>query len=165
MDQVHHFVNGLLGPIGAKVWEKHPKNLVQAIDAAVSVEAMSNFGRAALPGSSGYRSGASPASNPDAMDINNIETSEHAPDEEYDPMQAVLNKMAAMEMKLNALSAVPAKGAHGGKSNGGSRPPPRDRIDGLTPTLIKQLQAEGKCFRCKEKGHMRNECPKKSKNE
>ena len=48
-DQVHHFVNGLLGPIAFKVWEKHPTTLVQAIDAAVSVEAMHNYGRAAAP--------------------------------------------------------------------------------------------------------------------
>ena len=48
-DQVHHFVNGLLPSIAAKVWERHPKTLVEAIDYAVSVEAMGNFGRAAMP--------------------------------------------------------------------------------------------------------------------
>jgi hypothetical protein len=159
MDQVHNFVNGLLGPIAAKVWEKHPKNLMEAIDAAISVEAMSNYGRSALPSSSGNR-GASSSPNPDAMDINNLEAGID-PEAEIDPMQVVLNKMTAMEMKLNALSAGPSKGT----PSGNGQRPPRDRIPGLTPAIIKECLAEGKCLRCKVKGHMRNECPHKPKNE
>ena len=53
-DQVHHFVNGLLSNVAAKVWERHPLTLPTAIDYAVSVEAMSNFGRAAMPGGFGF---------------------------------------------------------------------------------------------------------------
>ena len=166
MDQVHHFVNGLLAPIAAKVWEKHPDNLVEAIDAAVSVEAMSNFGRAALP--FGHRSAPSSSStmaNPDAMDLNNLEaepTDERPTDESGSHRDALLSKVAeqlsAMELRLNALSA-----GNSSRGQGGQRP--RDRIDGLDAATIKKLQAEGKCFRCKEKGHMKNECPKKPKNE
>lgn len=162
-DQVHHFVNGLLGPIAAKVWEKHPTNLVEAIDAAVSVEAMSNYGRAAAPssGASGSNSGAAP------MDLNNIEAENES---EVDPMMLMLREVVAankaMEMRLNALSAAPRGGQRGqrGKPNHGSRPA-GDRIDGLTPELIQELRTAGKCFRCKETGHMKNECPKKPKNE
>lgn len=160
-DQVHHFVNGLLGSIAAKVWEKHPTNLVEAIDAAVSVEAMSNYGRAAAPSSSASSSssGAAP------MDINNIE----ANDEEVDPMMAMMQQFMAtqqaMGAQLNALSAAPRHGGNhrGGKSNHGGRPK-GDRIDGLTPELIKELRAADKCFRCKEAGHKKDECPKRPKN-
>jgi hypothetical protein len=169
MDQVHHFVNGLLGPIAAKVWEKHPQDLVQAIDAAVSVEAMHNFGRAALPhGGHGYgnrSSSASSSANPDAMDINNVEAASDDTDESAEEagthalMSKMVNQMSAMELRLNALTGN--GGARGGA--GGGRPP-RDRIAGLDAATIKKLQAEGKCFRCKEKGHMKNECPKKPKN-
>lgn len=161
MDQVHRFVNGLLGPLAAKVWEKHPANLVAAIDAAVSVEAMHNFGRAAMPyGHRPASSSTSYSSNPDAMDINNLEFEEAPVDAADAEKDALLSKMAAMEMRLNALSAGGASSRPSGQ--GGYRS--RDRIAGLDPKTIKQLQSEGKCFRCKEKGHMKNECPKKPKN-
>lgn len=165
MDQVHHFVNGLLAPLAAKVWEKHPLNLVQAIDAAVSSEAMSNFGRAALP--FGHRAASAPSSgayNPDAMDLNNLEGETPAADQPTDEqigshalISKMVDQMTAMELRLNALSA--GKPAHG---QGGQRS--RDRIDGLDAATIKKLQAEGRCFRCKEKGHMKGDCPKKPKN-
>jgi hypothetical protein len=178
-DQVHHFVNGLLGPIAAKVWEKHPTDLVQAIDAAVSVEAMHHFGRAAMPSSgSGYRHGQSTSSvpaNPDAMDLNNLE--ENREDESNDvetesggrgpTATAVLNALANMEARLNAFTtqAGQSRNGTGNSTKFHGRHPPRDRIAGLDAATIKKLQAEGKCFRCKEKGHMKNECPKKPKNE
>ena len=44
-DQVHHFVNGLLPRIAAKVWERHPTTLALAIDYAITAEAMVEFGR------------------------------------------------------------------------------------------------------------------------
>jgi hypothetical protein len=163
MDQVHQFVNGLLGPIAAKVWEKHPTDLVTAIDAAVSVEAMHNFGRAALPfGPRSGNTGGAPSStsNPDAMDLNNINGEE--PTEEHAALALITkmaNQMSAMEMRLNALGGD--RRAPSGKP--GNRPP-RDRIDGLDAATIKKLQAEGLCFRCKKGGHMKNECPDKPKN-
>jgi hypothetical protein len=172
-DQVHHFVNGLLPPIAAKVWEKHPTDLVQAIDAAVSVEAMHQFGRAAMPSSgSGYRQStpSAPSSNPDAMDLNNLEdnrddNSEDAPSESVPrdaAFNAVLSSLANMESRLNAFTSQSGPARHGNSTYGRR---PRDRIAGLDAATIKKLQAEGKCFRCKEKGHMKNECPKKPKNE
>ena len=167
MDQVHQFVNGLLPPVAAKVWEKHPLNLVQAIDAAVSVEAMHNFGRAALP--FGQRQGGAGSSvpNPDAMDVNNVEADangENAPTVP-DATNAVLVQLAAMDLRLNALMSASSSSRGGG--NGGGGRGRGDRIAGLDPATIKKLQAEGRCFRCKKPGHMKNECPDllKSKNE
>jgi hypothetical protein len=177
MDQVHHFVNGLLAPIAAKVWEKHPKTLVDAIDAAVSVEAMHNFGRAAVPFNhrSGHVGGAAPSStpNPDAMDLNNLEfdseevdgrdsTAGTAQNGQLALMAKMVDQMAAMEMRLNAIAG---KGYTPRSDNSAGRSPSRDYIDGLDASTIKKLQAEGKCFRCKKQGHMKNECPQKPKNE
>ena len=60
--------------------------------------------------------------------------------------------MASFEQRINALTQLRQGGAGRG-----------DRVAGLTPELIKKLQSEGKCFRCKQSGHMKNECPQKPK--
>jgi hypothetical protein len=70
--------------------------------------------------------------------------------------------MVEMQAEVNALRASTSSSSAPKPVFG--RPPRKDRIDGLTPEVIKKLQAEGKCFRCKEPGHMKNECPKKPKN-
>jgi hypothetical protein len=167
-DQVHHFVWGLLGSIAPKVWEKHPETLVQAIDAAVSIEAMGNFGRAGAPGFHGSSS-SSTSAGADMMDINNIQDDQEDINPEDPTIRAMRLQMIAMEGQLNAFraSSAPAPPASGIKPKNGNGKGGRygkDRIDGLTPELIKSLQAAGKCFRCKEAGHMKNECPKKLKN-
>lgn len=170
-DQVHHYVNGLLGQIASKVWEKHPTDLRTAIDYAVSVEAMGNYGRAAAyVGHSfagrGATSSASSSGVPMDTSLNNIE--DHAgeqADEHVDPVSALVSKMeSVLDSRLNALFGA----ARNPSSNGGSArrfggPP----ISGLKPGEIGKLMSEGRCFRCKKTGHMKNECPlaPKSKNE
>ena len=68
--------------------------------------------------------------------------------------------LTAMDARINALAA-----------SSSSTPPSAgrlrsDRVAGMDKDTIKELQAEGKCFRCKKAGHMKNECPDnpKSKN-
>ena len=165
-DQVHHFVNGLLPSIAAKVWERHPKTLGEAIDYAVSVEAMGNFGRSAMPFPSrsyGSHHGAS-SSNSVPMDINHIDVESFIVDgddrrapsgvAQLDPVSTVMAKMEAMELKLNAMFGRGNQAPGKKKSN----------TSGRFSEEIQKLMTEGRCFRCKEKGHMKNECPK-SKNE
>ena len=105
-DQVHHFINGLLPAIAAKVWERQPTELKAAIDIAVSIEAMSNFGRAAAaaPSSFSRAHGSTASSGSAPMDINHVsndhedaETASHCAQVEppgSDAMlQALLTKM------------------------------------------------------------------------
>ena len=144
MDQVHQFVNGLLPPIAAKVWEKHPADLIKAIDAAVSVEAMHNFGRAALPPNPSRYVPAGATPNPDAMDLSNIEQDESAPAAPANESLApVLAMLSAMDARLNALSAAAPSSRPPWR---GDRPPnPKGRIPGLTADEIKKLRADIKC--------------------
>jgi hypothetical protein len=165
-DQVHHYVNGLLGVVAAKVWERHPKTLKEAIDYAVSVEAMGNYGRAAM--SSGHRSSGSyqqSHSTSGPMEVNNVETAAGAGDQygyvddpqQADPFQVMLSKMVSMEQRLNALHT---QGSSFGQER---RSGDRTLIPNLKPGDIARMQKEGLCFRCKKKGHMKNECPDRPK--
>lgn len=179
-DQVHHFVNGLVPTVAAKVWERHPLTLHAAIDYAVSAEALSNFGQSAMPG--GFRfvnrsssSHASASSGSVPMDINHIGHEEHddqdgeiqSPRIHEEPsgadsaLIAVLNRMdarvEAMEHRVLAL-------AGGSQNRSASSAPRRDdnRVPGLKSGEIAQLLREKRCFRCKGTGHFKTDpkCPK-----
>lgn len=177
-DQVHHFVNGLIGPIASKVWEKHAAltDLRAAIDAAVSVEAMGNYGRGASSSSSSAFKGrppfASRAADPAAMDLSHLhlgtdresEDSEEpsgapsaAPRQPVDQdgvLAAVLSQMQQLQHQVSALAGGRAQPPRSGAG--------RDRVQGLKPDEIKKLMKEGRCFRCKQVGHMKGDpvCPK-----
>lgn len=160
-DQVHHFVKGLLPHIAAKVYEKTPKDLRAAIDAAVSVEAMGNFGRSAAH-TPAHSSSSAP------MDLNAVEQEFHEEDSEPaasaaattpsadSVIRALLSKVEAMEHRLLALSA-PASRALGNRGDSG------DKVPGLKSEDIDRLRREGKCFRCKQSGHMKRDCPRRPK--
>jgi Retrotransposon gag protein/Zinc knuckle len=158
-DQVHHFVNGLLPHIAGKVYEKMPKDLRAAIDAAVSVEAAGNYGRSAAH---------APSSSSAPMDINAVE--QEFTEEKYAPppapvaapsadpvVSALLAKMEAMEHRLLALAGSNAPSESKSSNNRG------DRIPGLKPEDIDRLRREGRCFRCKQTGHRKEECPRRPK--
>ena len=179
-DQVHNYLKGLQPHLLAKVWEHRPKTLKDAIDLAVSAEATGNFSRAAAAqrssgGAFGRQfSGAasSPYSASVPMDLNAVESFlpplEEAempsppaplpPSSGADPVSAMLAKMDAMQQTINALQQ---------QQGGGGFRRSSDLVAGLKPGEIATLMAEGKCFRCKQKGHMKSQCPqkKKSKNE
>ena len=162
-DQVHHFVKGLLPHIAAKVYEKAPKDLRAAIDAAVSVEAMGNFGRSAAH-TPAHSSSSAP------MDLNAVEQESHEEDSEPatsaaaitpsadSVIRALLSKMEAMEHRLLALSGpAPASRPFGNRGDSG------DKVPGLKSEDIDRLRREGKCFRCKQSGHMKRDCPRRPK--
>jgi putative sterol carrier protein len=165
-DQVHKFVNGLFTNIAGKVWERHPKSLKEAIDYAVSVEAMGNYGRAAMAPSGSYShfgrsqgsnhsTGASSSSAPmDLSNVNMSDDSEESKDstEAADPMALLVSKLEAMEHRLNAMFK-PSNNSNGRKNGN------KDRVPGLTSEDIVALRSAGKCFRCKKTGHFKRECP------
>jgi hypothetical protein len=168
-DQVHHFVNGLLPRIAEKVWERHPTTLGQAIDIAVTVEAMLEFGRSASGGmshrmqSGGFgRSTHAPSSHGSVpMEISALEEDllseslsstvvSNPPGDVHSALLAAMAELSSsFDQRLNALA----------QSRFGGGAPRGDRVGGLKAGEISKLMAEGKCFRCKQKGHMKNECP------
>lgn len=171
-DKVHQFINGLLVTYFGRVWEKHPKTLKEAIDAAVSVEAIVKYGRDAGMGrgTSSYSRATSSSSHSssDPMELSNIELESFFTSIEESPKSGstggdvainalVLAKMEALDRRLNAIS-------FGGSSSSFGHRGRSDRIPGLTADEITTLRKESKCFRCKQVGHMKGDCPKKPKN-
>jgi hypothetical protein len=141
---------------------------MEAIDFAVSTEAIGNFGRAAMPsrsyGNHGYgrQHGGSSSSSSSAhsshvpMDINAVESflvEEHEQSSSaVDSVSAMLAKMEAMQQTINSLQQL--KGSSSRRDG--------DRVPGLKAADIEALRKAGKCFRCKQVGHMKNECPQRS---
>jgi hypothetical protein len=178
-DQVHHFVNGLVGPIAGKVWEKYLTltDLRAAIDAAVSVEAMGNYGRGASSSNSAFK-GRAPyaprsASEQTAMDLSNVDLGGDPEDDSPEASGAVPRPsagptgsdalLASMLSQMQLLQHQVSALAGGRPSDSRSR----DRLpdSSFKPGEIAELMKEGRCFRCKQKGHMKSECPKKPKKE
>ena len=169
-DQVFNFVTGLASvAVANKVREKEPKSLHEAMDIAVRAEVFLSAGRF---GSShtGQFAGRSSASSQAAastvpMDLNAL-GQDHSSDAydaeasheepvglaaEADLSPALLAKMEAMvQHRVAALlqdKGFPSRGFG-------------DRIPGLKASDIDKLRAEGRCFRCKQKGHSKRDCPK-----
>jgi hypothetical protein len=140
--------------------------LKEAIDFAVSVEAMGNYGRAAMTHSNNYSQYGRSSTNSSAvssspMDISNINVDDGSHEESkelaeasgaVDPMTLLVSKMEAMEHRLNAMFK-PSNTSNGRKSTN------KDRVPGLTSEDIIALRSAGKCFRCKKTGHFKRECP------
>jgi hypothetical protein len=159
-DQVHHFVNGLLPYIAGKVWERHPLDLRSAIDTAVSVEAMGNFGRSAVPHTFGRQGGSSAGTSSAPMDLNQVglesEEADRDPSQAGDSVSAaILAKLEAMDLRINAL-------AQGGAGVSTSNKKSNSKVSGLKPGDIDRLRSENRCFRCKKTGHFKRECPESS---
>jgi hypothetical protein len=96
------------------------------------------------------------------MEISALEDSEHGTSSDSNEetrsssvLQGNSNAEATLMAKVEALvqhrlAALMQKGA------GDTR---NDRVPGLKASDIEKLRAEGRCFRCKQKGHSKRECP------
>jgi len=170
-DQVFQYTNGLLPSIASRVWEKQPATLPDAIQEAASREATLGFSARGGAGQSHFRPSASSSSGSVPMDINHVALDDEAlEDPELEPAQrvrfadepfamresALLAKMEAiMEHRLAALSFKTPSSNPSNKSG--------DRVKGLKSGDIERLMKEGKCFRCKQTGHMKRDCPQAPK--
>jgi Ty3 transposon capsid-like protein/Zinc knuckle len=178
--------------VANKVREKEPSSLHAAMDIAVRAEAFLAIGRYGHtgqyfgPSRSAFASvdqGASSTAVP--MDVNAVEEEEQGSEDQQewiadsrramgattsavDLPAALMAKVEAMvEHRLAAmLQASNLKGsgaALGGRSGGaGGSGRGNGRVPGLSAADVDRLRAENRCFRCKEKGHMKRDCPKSS---
>lgn len=182
-DQIFHFRRGLRADLEKEVLKKGPQSLEEAMEYAVVMDAVGrhvtqslyHHQRSSLS-SSGAAAAAAANYGAAPMDLNNIEQEsqgeEADADHEYDasssrpvggagaaanPMSQVMQQMQQMQKMF--LAAMPQRGGGPGASRE-DRPPrlPRQSVPGLTREDVERLMKEGRCFRCKEKGHYKSEC-------
>jgi hypothetical protein len=162
MDQVYNFVAGLSNlAVANKVREKEPDTLHAAMDIAVRAESLlSSGGRHISPGfhAPARQGGGGNGSVP--MDVNVFqEMQDHEADQV--PSQTGGNSteagLASLLAKMDEMvqHRVNAMMQSGFKKN-------QDRVPGLKGNDIERLLAEGRCFRCKQKGHQKHECPQRT---
>jgi hypothetical protein len=171
-DQKFIFLKGLHPSIAAKVYERQPQDLTAAVNAAVTVEAMTNFGRSSSSSGSYFysqrhSSSAHASSSSSApMDINHLDA-EYKYDSDgesgqmesghrsADPLDAILNRLESMNDRINAI----APGNHSNRNRNAGSAQRSDMVRGLAPGEIERRKANGQCFRCGARGHMKRECP------
>ena len=160
-DQVFNFVSGLSNTaVANKVREKEPQSLHAAMDIAVRAEAFLAPGGRSTPGFHFRQGGGAPANGSVPMDVNNMEQESEDYDHD-DPspapgpaeamMSTMLAKMEELQHRVNAMTQSSFKKNFSG-----------DRVPGLKAGDIEKLRSEGRCFRCKQKGHNKSECPQRS---
>jgi hypothetical protein len=174
-DQVFNFVTGLSNAaVANKVREKEPKSLHEAMDIAVRAELFLAAGRSGAHGGyphQGRGANMSSAAASVPMDVNAIDISteaetgqsaDEAPANAHAAATTSSDQMAAALMaKVEAMvqHRVAAMLQQHGRGAGHSGDNRSGRIPGLTPADIELLRAEGRCFRCKQKGHSKRDCP------
>ena len=171
-DQKFIFLKGLHSSIAAKVYERQPQDLTAAVNAAVTVEAMMNYGRSASSSGSYFynqrhsSSAHSSSSSSAPMDINHLDAeykydsgdesgqmeSDHR---SADPLDAILSRLESMNDRINAIA--PGNSFNRNRNAGNAQR--SDMVRGLAPGEIERRKANGQCFRCGARGHMKRECP------
>ena len=178
-DKIFDFKNGLDRPLAAKVAEKQPKTLQEAMEIAVQAEpyvtnrgGVSSSAFRSTP-SAFIRSSASSSSGAVPMELNaasidpssvaeessnddSVPSTTSSHDESSsssDPLRLLLAKIETMESRLHSMQHSSNKGKAGNNKS-------RNYVPGsLTAADIEKLKKEGRCFRCKQQGHMKNDCP------
>jgi hypothetical protein len=169
-DQIFNFVTGLSSvAVANKVREKEPKSLHEAMDTAVRAEVFLSAGRfgsshtGQFAGRSGTASQVAASSAP--MDLNALDHEDSA--DPYDveaPNEKPFRQAAEADLPPSLLAKMEAMVQHRVAALLQSKEYPSrgfgDRVPGLKASDIDKLRAEGRCFRCKQKGHSKRDCPK-----
>ena len=178
-DAIFDFRCGLDKAIAARVAEKDPQTLDEAIMIAVQAELY--VGRNAGAGFSSFGNRSAPSGNHSSssssapMDLNNV-NADSDPDAAYpDPSEhdesaptaptdhllaAVLSKFDSLETRLNALTnSRPSNKTSGGPNKAKSSAAAPKAPTKLTEAERDRCHRENRCLRCREKGHWGNECP------
>ena len=178
-DQLETYLIGLHQELAIEVEKKDPQSLLEAMEFAQRIELMTSGRRQAygrLPGM--HHFSRSSVSHNDPMEISAIHQVDDAHDFFYgaehlpSPTEASLANTVEQVLRLNGM--FQRGGGGGGFKRGGMRSngprrggsnPLTQYVDGLGKEEYDKLSREGKCFKCKNAGHLARNCTgTKSKN-
>ena len=172
-DQVFNFVSGLSSvAVANKVREKEPKSLHEAMDIAVRAEVFLAAGRIGQGHHGGHYGGRSAGSNSSQsagavpMDVNALAQADDSTDfygsgdRDADVSTASAELSSALMAKVEAMVQHRVAAMFQSKETSYGNRGANDRVPGLSASDISKLRAEGRCFRCKQKGHSKRDCPK-----
>lgn len=154
-DQIFDFRSGLDKAIAARVAEKDPKTLDEAIRIAVQAELYVGRG-STFVGHRGFASnGPSSSSTSSPMELSAI-SDDHDHDQESSPITRSELLAVLQEQKQEFLNAIKAstKPAAGSASSSAKGPTK------LTDAERERCFRENLCLRCRQPGHRANDCPK-----
>ena len=167
-DQIEFYISGLQGHIAQEVDRAMPKSLSEAMEVAQRVELMlatrrggrPTFGRPFIPyhRGGGEYNGHAGGDHGDRMDLSALGGDQ--PDFDYGGEDYSPNEAAYLNaMFQRGRGGGPRPSSRGGRGGHISVP-------GLSRADFDKLSKEGKCFHCRESGHLARNCPKaqKSKN-
>jgi hypothetical protein len=156
-DQIFRFVQGLSSAfVASKVTEQMPKTLHEAFNIAIRAEA---YGRKS------HSSYSSRSHQSDAMDLSALTAIEETDEASPAPRSGVsagnsnlVDALAArlgdvLQHQLAALQSSPSSAEQLNAMNA--------RVPGLKHQDMERLMKEGRCFYCREQGHMKQACPKR----
>jgi len=162
-DQIEFYICGLQTHLAQEVDREQPKSLAEAMEAAQRIElllstrrAHNSFGRT-VPyfRSSGYAS-QSGGNEGDRMDLSVMRSGTDGGDYYYeDELEE--------QLRLNAMSYRGGRGRERGRGGAPFRNGGRGgklNVPGMSKEEFDKLMKEGKCFKCKETGHLARNCPK-----
>ena len=169
-DKIFDFKQGLHPALAAKLAERQPATLQDAIDIVVNVEQFvtgkHRLNQGGYNGRPVYRGGAPSSSSSVPMDINALEqeynedayrTEEQAAPTTGPSNKELLTKIDSLQQHILALQFSSSRGP-ASRSSGPSRLQ-AGRVPGLSAEDVQRLRKERKCFACKKEGHMKHECP------
>ena len=174
-DQLESYMIGLHQDLAIEVEKKEPETLLEAMEFAQRIELMTTGRRQAygrLPGIHHFsRSSSSSSHDRNAMDLSAIHQVDDAQDffygTEHLPSQADSTIVNTVEHVLNGMfQRNGGKGGfkRGGKRGNGPNSSAPSNYNGLGKEEYDKLSKEGKCFNCKNTGHLARNCTIKPKN-
>jgi len=172
-DQLESYLIGLHQDLAIEVEKKEPQTLLEAMEFAQRIELMTSGRRQAYGRLQGmHHFSRSSTSHNDPMEISAIHQVDDAQDffygTEHLPPPADTSIADTVEQVLKLNGMFQRGGGGGGFKRGGMRGnngprrggsnPSTQYIDGLGKEEYDKLSREGKCFKCKNAGHLARNC-------
>jgi len=169
-DQIEFYICGLQTHLAQEVDREQPKSLAEAMEVAQRIELITSTRRGAATNQFGrtvpyYRNHGGYASQTggdqgDRMDLSAVRSGVDEGDFYYENEQEDQYQLSAMSYRGGRGRERGRAGPGGFFRSGGPNRGGKHSAPGMSKEEFDKLMKEGKCFKCKETGHLARNCPK-----